>query len=126
MRRTYTTTTTKHTMKCYQCNNEVPAGYPQCPFCGAPQQQMGGQGINVNVYQAAPNYPPKSRMTYILLALFLGGFGIHNFYAGYSGKGIAQLLISCLTCGVGAIAVFIWVIIEMCTVDKDANGVPMT
>ena len=29
-----------------------------------------------------------------LLAFFLGFFGIHNFYLGYKGKAIAQLLIT--------------------------------
>ena len=35
---------------------------------------------------------PKSRLAYILLAILLGTLGIHNFFAGYTGKGIAQLL----------------------------------
>lgn len=28
---------------------------------------------------------PKSRLAYILMGLFLGGLGVHNFYAGYNG-----------------------------------------
>ncbi|MBQ3218003.1 MAG: TM2 domain-containing protein [Akkermansia sp.] len=27
---------------------------------------------------------PKSRLAYILLGVFLGSLGIHNFYAGYT------------------------------------------
>ena len=65
----------------------------------------------------------KSRLAYILLGLFLGGLGIHNFYAGYTGKGIAQLLITILSGGFLALVVWIWVIIEICTVTKDAQGV---
>ena len=66
----------------------------------------------------------KSRVAYIVLGIFLGGLGVHNFYAGYSSKGIAQLLLTVL---IGwlilpAIAVTIWVIIELCTVTTDANG----
>ena len=34
----------------------------------------------------------KSKTTAILLCLFLGGFGIHKFYLGESGKGIMYLL----------------------------------
>ena len=71
-----------------------------------------------------PAAMPKSRLAYILLAIFLGTLGIHNFYAGYSGKGIAQLLISVLTLGVLSPIVWIWAIVEICTVDKDAAGVP--
>lgn len=66
--------------------------------------------------------PAKSRIVYIILGLFLGCLGIHNFYAGYTGKGIAQLLITLLTFGIGAIVVSIWVLIEICTVAKDASG----
>jgi TM2 domain-containing membrane protein YozV len=67
---------------------------------------------------------PKSRLTYILLALFLGGLGVHNFYAGYSGKGITQLLLTLFLFWtvVVPIGVWIWIIIEMCTVDSDAYG----
>ncbi len=69
---------------------------------------------------------PKSRLAYILLAFFLGGLGIHNFYAGYTGKGIAQLLLVLLTgwLVIPAIAVLIWILVEICTVTKDAKGVP--
>ena len=71
--------------------------------------------------------PPKSRIAYILLALFLGGLGIHNFYAGYTGKGVAQLLMSLLLFWtiVVPIGVFIWIIVEIVTVDRDSNGVMM-
>ncbi len=68
---------------------------------------------------------PKNRLAYILLAIFLGGFGVHNFYAGYTGKAVAQLLIM-LCLGwlvVPAIAVFIWIIVDICTVTQDAQGV---
>ncbi len=68
---------------------------------------------------------PKSRLVYILLALFLGCLGVHNFYAGYTGKGVAQLLLTLLSVGFLSFFVFIWVIVEICTVTKDANGVPM-
>ena len=34
----------------------------------------------------------KSQTTAILLALFLGGLGIHRFYLGYTWQGVVQLL----------------------------------
>lgn len=67
---------------------------------------------------------PKSRIAYIILGIFLGTLGIHNFYAGYTGKAIAQLLISVLTLGYLGFISWIWAIIDVCTVVKDANGVP--
>ena len=80
------------------------------------------------VYANAPQQPagpPKSRVAYILLGLFLGGLGIHNFYAGYTTKGVIQLLLTLCTCGYGGIITGIWALIEVCTVNKDAHGVPM-
>lgn len=66
---------------------------------------------------------PKSRLTYILLALFLGGFGIHNFYAGYNRKGLIQLLLTVLSCGLLSLVSVIWAIVDIVNVTKDANGV---
>ena len=34
----------------------------------------------------------KSKLTAILLCFFLGGFGIHRFYLGYTLIGVIQLL----------------------------------
>ena len=36
-------------------------------------------------------YSPKSRMVTLLLAIFLGEFGIHRFYVGKVGTGILYL-----------------------------------
>ncbi len=71
-----------------------------------------------------PPAPAKSRLAYILLAVLLGSLGIHNFYAGYTGKGIAQLLITLVSLGALSIVSWIWAIVEVCTVTQDANGVP--
>ena len=71
-----------------------------------------------------PSYVPRrSRMTYILLGIFLGAFGGHNFYAGYIKRAIAQLLITVLTCFWGAIISWIWAIVEVCIVTEDDDGV---
>ena len=68
---------------------------------------------------------PKERTVYVLLGIFLGWLGIHNFYAGYSGRGVAQIL---MTLFIGwlifpLLIITIWNIVEVCTVKKDANGV---
>jgi len=61
----------------------------------------------------------------VLLGLFLGCLGIHNFYAGYNGKAVAQLLIT-LVLGwwliVPWLAVAVWAVVEVCTVTHDAQG----
>jgi len=80
---------------------------------------------NSPVYAQSGTVLNKSRTAYILLGIFLGVFGIHNFYAGYQGKGIAQLLITVLSFGILGFIPWIWSIIEVITVDRDFYGNPM-
>ena len=51
--------------------------------------------------------PEKSRITAALLAFFLGIFGVHKFYLGYSTTGIIQLVLGIVTCGLTGIIAFI-------------------
>lgn len=78
------------------------------------------------VQYAAPVKTGKERIAFILLGIFLGAFGAHNFYAGYNGKAIAQLLITILSFGILSIVSFVWAIIEVITVTVDSTGRPMT
>jgi TM2 domain-containing membrane protein YozV len=68
----------------------------------------------------------RSRMTYILLGLFFGCLGIHNFYAGYTTRGVIQLVITLLLGWiiVGVVVTGLWSIVEICTVREDALGHP--
>ena len=72
----------------------------------------------------------KSKMAAGLFGILLGSLGVHNFYLGYTGKAVAQLLISLLTCGAGAGISWIWGIIEGIliltgSINKDAQGNPL-
>jgi TM2 domain-containing membrane protein YozV len=78
------------------------------------------------------NHAQKSRVAYIVLAIFLGNLGIHNFYAGRNNIGIIQLVITlCSLCTILLVplfllihlGLFIWRVIEMITVTKDGKGV---
>jgi TM2 domain-containing membrane protein YozV len=67
--------------------------------------------------------PRRSRVVYVLLAVFLGAFGGHNFYAGYIKKAVIQLCLTVLTCFFGSIISWIWAIVEACIIDQDYDGV---
>ena len=73
---------------------------------------------------AAPVYgvTHKSRTSYIVLGIFLGALGIHNFYAGYTGRAVGQLCLTVLTLGYLGIISWIWAIIEICIMEKDSTG----
>lgn len=92
----------------------------------APYSMQGQRPPVMQELVRAP-YSQKSRGTYIILGLFLGGLGIHNFYAGRNGPGAAQLIIT-LTLGwvgVGVVINLIWVIIELLSITEDGDGNPM-
>jgi TM2 domain-containing membrane protein YozV len=65
-----------------------------------------------------------------LLGIFLGTLGVHNFYLGYTGKAVAQLLIAVLSCGFLSWISFIWGIIEGImilsgSINIDGRGMPL-
>ena len=133
-------------MKCEYCENEVPAGVNRCPSCGASLQNRvsqddskgGGvctpsttplaQPMALNAVRLAFNDPylhvAKKSVAYIVLAIFLGELGIHNFYAGYAGRGVAQLLITILSFGLLFWISWIWALVELCVMTNDGRGVP--
>jgi TM2 domain-containing membrane protein YozV len=75
-------------------------------------------------YAAMPVYgrSHKSRTNYIVLGIFLGAFGVHNFYAGYVGRAVGQLCLTVLTVGYLGIVSWIWAVVEICIVEKDSTG----
>ena len=98
------------------------SGIAPPPFAGpAPAFVASGHapGQLVNYYQPSQ---PKTRVLFVLLGIFLGAFGVHNFYAGYIQKGAVQLCLTLLTCFYGAAVSWPWAIVEICVINKDAEG----
>ena len=67
--------------------------------------------------------PRKSRVVFVLLAVFLGAFGGHNFYAGYVKKAVIQLCITLFSCFFGSVISWIWAIVEAFMIDRDEDGI---
>lgn len=117
-------------MNCQYCENVIPPGATKCPSCGAPAPAIPATPAPTPQPQSAhgqipAEYEAKNHTVFVLLGIFLGQLGIHNFYAGYTKKAIIQLVISVVTCGYGCIISWIWAIIDICNVKVDSNNVPM-
>jgi TM2 domain-containing membrane protein YozV/RNA polymerase subunit RPABC4/transcription elongation factor Spt4 len=113
---------------CMKCGREINPTDNVCPNCGKPIPHPNGAP-----YGQPAGYAPierKSKIAAGLLGIFLGEFGVHNFYLGYTGKAVAQLLITLCTCGVGATVTWIWGLIEGImiltgTISTDGKGLPL-
>lgn len=108
---------------CANCGAELPVNATACVRCGC---LAAGPAPN----QAQSGAEPKSKLAAGLLGIFLGSLGIHNFYLGYTGKAVAQLLISVCTCGIGAAVTGVWGLIEGIliltgSIAVDGKGVPI-
>ena len=120
-------------MFCAKCGTEMSDNALACPKCGEPTRNV------------APSATAKSRNLYCILAFFLGGLGIHNFYAGRWQVAVFEALMSCvvipflsgwIVAGTGDPSlltlvqafgygfIVLLVIIEMITVKKDGKGIP--
>jgi TM2 domain-containing membrane protein YozV len=49
-----------------------------------------------------PQPPENKKIIAGILAILLGPLGIHKFILGYQKEGVIMLLVSILTCGIGA------------------------
>lgn len=112
---------------CLNCGVKVGEGGNYCHNCGSPVNPNAAVCLKCGF--AVSNIPvgteQKSKLAAGLLGIFLGGLGIHNFYLGYTGKAIAQIVLS-FCFGIGAVWGFIEGILILCgKIDKDAKGVPL-
>lgn len=124
-------------------NPPYPPPYGADPFLPPPVGDYGGYPPPPPQYGAQyGGYPPpypgqfgvdpwgrplsdKSKMVAGLLQIFLGTFGIGRFYLGYNGIAVAQLAVSLLTCGIGAIWPFVDGILILLGKVQDPSGRPL-
>ena len=98
---------------CQECGKPVPPNAFACPNCG-----VGLATGQMTRPMPIPNQ--KSKVVAGLLGIFLGAFGVHNFYLGYTTKGIIQLvgtiisyLLACFVVGLfTAAGIAIWGFVE--------------
>lgn len=91
------------------------AGFPGAPYGASPAAPYG-----IHPMTGVP-YSEKSKIVAGLLQILLP-LGIGRFYIGDTGLGVAQLLVTIFTCGIGALWPVIDGIIILASDSKDANG----
>ena len=107
-------------------------GYGQPGYtAGQPAYGQPGYAAGQPAYgQPVVGTAPKQWLVAALLAFFLGALGIHNFYLGYTAKGIIQLVLTITV--IGAFISVIWAFIEFIMIIArsgsyayDAQGQPL-
>ena len=119
---------------CTNCGQELEDNATFCFNCGKKIDEIKNEdtikeenpkkkGVSVTTQ--------KSKIAAGLFGIFLGSLGIHNFYLGYNSKGLAQLLISVLSCGILSFVSGIWgfvegILILTGSINTDAEGNPLS
>lgn len=117
---------------CSNCGAELNEEQDICLKCG-----VRVKNTNTN-NKVDSNSNAKSKMAAGLLGIFLGQFGVHNFYLGYTGKAVAQLLLTIFgyILAIFIVGIFmvaaagIWGLVEGImilsgSINTDANGIPL-
>lgn len=144
-------------MYCKNCGKEVEEGKEYCADCEPKEEvvepvetevKTEEKKVEVETEVKAENTTTtnttsaelKSKMAAGLLGIFLGQFGVHNFYLGYTSKAIIQVsvsavgyLLSICTFGLSCLAplgISVWGLIEGImilagSIDKDGKGNPL-
>ncbi len=110
--------------------------FPQNPYAGLPYWQTHPPFAQTPSGQFVPvaHWSDKGKLASGLFGIFLGAFGVHNFYLGFTGKAIAQLLITVLSLGLLSWVSATWGLVEGILIlssqtgtkwDQDALGFPM-
>ena len=74
---------------------------------------------NQNFQNPSPNYQENKKILAGVLAIMLGGFGVHKFILGYTKEGVLQILMSFFSCGLAGIIPFVEGIIYLTKSDEE-------
>lgn len=114
---------------CVNCGFQKDVGSNYCQNCGQPVNPGAAfcTSCGYTMTAAPADGGQKSKLVAVLLAFFLGGMGIHDFYLGYTKNGIIKIVLLICTAGLGS---GIWALIDFIrlltgSLNTDANGIPL-
>ncbi|QDQ97818.1 TM2 domain-containing protein [Tomitella fengzijianii] len=120
----------------YGAPGYAPPGYGPAGY-GAPGYGPAGYGPGPGMWAPDPTAPygrhpvtgeafsDKQKLVAGLLQIFVGWTGAGRFYLGDNGMGVAQLLVSVFTCGIGALWPLIDGILILMGNVRDSQGRPL-
>jgi len=107
-------------MFCSKCGSQIDDNASFCKNCG---NKIQSTNANVSI-----NNNEKTFVATLLLCIFLGGFGAHRFYTGYTGTAICQLLMAFSIICTPVVA--IWVLVDLINIItgkfKTSQGLELT
>ena len=110
-----------NTKFCKFCGEQIDADCVVCPKCGKQIEMLRQDPSQVIINNNGSDYPYKNKIIALLLAIFVGGLGIHRFYVGKIGTGVILLLTAgCL--GIGWIIDIVMIAIGSF---RDKAGMPL-
>jgi TM2 domain-containing membrane protein YozV len=112
---------------CLVCGFENPQDYTHCLGCRSENPSPVQQYVSELLFTPVVVTKRKSRVTYIILGLFFGYIGIHNFYAKRNNVGAVQLIFFMMFFWtlIVPFALFVWNVVEVLRVKVDGTGNPM-
>lgn len=116
---------------CTNCGQQIDDNVSFCMNCGKNVRENNKTEDKVSSsVEKSDTFTPKSKIAAGLLGIFLGSFGVHNFYLGYTGKAVIQLLMTVLSCGILSFVSAVWSLIEGImilagSINTDAQGNPL-
>ncbi len=117
------------TVECPHCETRL-APMPEAP--AVPQNTIPSPVVPPSPPQAVAYIYPQRQMVSKrnkwvagLLGVFLGEFGIHRFYLGYTGMGILQIVLTIITFGIAGVWGFVEGFLCFFGAMRDVDGLPL-
>lgn len=73
-------------IQCPECGKEISSNAESCPNCGTPLKKGKVKKPTVSTYATVTSN--KKRKTALLMCIFGGWFGLHQYYVGRIGRGL--------------------------------------